>query len=352
MVDYHGVSRDLEEALSTFDWADVQDTMRKLDEAPALVIKAAAVRAESHFEGRDLSDTWACVAVFAPDATTEGNYKADLFERFNADYRQFSRLMDRFLPDPRALPYVDRLARLTEIRAYARAQFLRENADVDWTEIGSKVKRLVDERIGTEVRTLMKPVSILDSDFDQKVAGPPHDEARASIMEHAIRAQIHERLAENPVFFERLSAQLSRIIQDLRNRVIDSAEACRRLAALNHQVKSEADIAAEHGLSPVSFAIYELLTGRLEKMLARSVREERAPYRSTFDEETKRVARQVESVIVRHSGVVDWQSNEEVKRLMRRDIKRELRPTGDYTEDYLEELASRIVELALKRSGR
>ena len=352
VVDYHGVSRDLEEALSTFDWADVQDTMREMDEDPASVIEAAAVRGESHFKGRGLSDTWACVAVFAPDATTEGNYKADLFERFNADYRQFSRLMDRFLPDPRALPYVDRLARLTEIRAYARAQFLRENADVDWTEIGAKVKKLVDERIGAEVRTLMKPVSILDSDFDQKVAGLPHDEARASIMEHAIRAQIHQRLAENPVFFERLSAQLSRIIQDLRNRVIDSAEACRRLANVNHQVKSEADIAAEHGLSPVSFAIYELIEGRPEESPATSVREERAPYRTTLDEETKRVARQVESVVVRHSGVVDWQSNEDVKRLMRRDIKRDLRPTGDYTENQLEELASRIVELALRRSGR
>ena len=214
------------------------------------------------------------------------------------------------------------------------------------------MKRLVDERIGAEVRPLMKPVSILDNDFGQKVAGLPHDEARASIMEHAIRAQIHERLAENPVFFERLSAQLSRIIQDLRNRVIDSAEACRRLAALNHQVKSEAVIAAEHGLSPVSFAIYELIEGRPAEVLAASVREERAPYRTAFDEETKRVARQVESVVVRHSGVVDWQSNEEVKRLMRRDIKRELRPTGEYTEDQLEELASRIVELALRRSGR
>ena len=352
VVDYHGVSRDLEEALSTFDWPDVQDTMRELDENPASVIDAAAIRAESHFKGQDLGDTWACVAIFAPDAATEGDFKADVFERFNADYRQFSRLMDRFLPDQRALPYVERLARLTEVRAYARAQFLRENADVDWTEIGAKVKRLVDERIGAEVRTLMKPVSILDSDFDQKVAGLPHDEARASIMEHAIRAQIHERLADNPVFFERLSAQLSRIIQDLRNRVIDSAEACRRLEALNHQVKSEADIAAEHGLSPVSFAIYELIEGLPEEVTGTSSREERPMYRTTFDEETKRVARQVESVVVRHSGVVDWQSNEEVKRLMRRDIMRDLRPTGDYTEEQLEQLASRIVELALRRSGR
>ena len=49
VVDYHGVSRDLEDALSTFDWPDVQDTMRETDEDPSVVIEAAAVQAESHF---------------------------------------------------------------------------------------------------------------------------------------------------------------------------------------------------------------------------------------------------------------------------------------------------------------
>ena len=353
VVDYHGVSRDLEEALSTFDWPDVRDTMRELDEEPAPVIDAAAIQAESHFVGRNLSDTWECVAVFAPDANTEGSYKADLFERFSADYRVFSRLMDRFLPDPRALDYTDRLARLTEIRAYVRAHFLRENADVDWTEIGAKVKRLVDERISAQVRELMRPVSILDQDFEQKIASLPHDEARASVMEHAIRTQIHEGLTANPAFFEKLSEQLARIIQDLRSRLIDSAEACRRYAAIRQMIRSEAEIAAEHGLTPVSFAIYELLDGRPEETdSSTQVREEPAPYGTQFDEQTKDVALKVESVIVHHSVVVDWQSNEEIKRLMRRDIKRELRPTGDFTEEQLEELANRIVELAQRRSER
>ena len=353
VVDYHGVSRDLEEALSTFDWPDVQDTMREMDEDPAPVIEAAVAQAESHFKSRDLGDTWACVSIFAPDASTEGNFKADLFERFNADYRRFSLLMDRFLPDPRALDYTDRLARLTEIRAYVRAQFLREDADADWTEIEAKVKRLVDERISAQVRELMRPVSILDQDFEQKIAALPHDEARASIMEHAIRAQIHDRLADNPVFFEKLSAQLSRIIEDLRNRLIDSAEACRRLALLRHHAQSEADIAAEHGLSPVSFAIYELLAGRSDEPATDSaIGEEQTPYRAHFDEGIKRVARSVESVVNRHNAVVDWQSNLEVLREMRRDIKRELRPTDGYTEEQLEELANRIVDLARRRSGR
>ena len=352
VVDYHGVSRDLEEALSTFDWPDVQNTMQELEEDPALVIEAAAVQAESHFGGHDLSDTWACVGIFTADANTDGDFKADLFEKFNADYRQFSGLMDRFLPDPRALDYTDRLARLTEIRAYVRAHFLGEDASVDWTEIGAKVKRLVDERISASVRELMRPVSILDQDFDQKIASLPHDEARASLMEHAIRAQIHEGLAANPAFYEKLSEQLARIIQDLRNRVIDSAEACKRFSVVLRVIKSEAEIAAKHGLSPVSFAIYELLDEDPTKVSPGSVGEEEAHYRTHFDEETKNVARKVESIIAPRTGVVDWQSNDEIKRLMRRDIKRALRYTNDFTEEHLDVLVGRIVALAIRRSSQ
>ncbi len=347
VVDYHGVSRDLEQALSNFDWADVQDSMREIEEDPGPLMEAAAVQAESHFKGRNLGDTWACVAVFAPDANTEGNYKADLFELFNADYRRFSRLMDRFLPDPRALAYADRLARLTEIRAYTRGQFIREDADVDWTEIGAKVKKLVDERISAQAREMMKPLSILDQDFEQKIASLPHDEARASVMEHAIRAQIHERLAENPVFYERLSERLARIIQDLRNRLIETTDACRRMAALRQDVQRMADIAAQHGMTTESFAIYQLPdefpAGQTSQFRAG---EEQRGYRTEIDEETKRVSQEVEKVISQHRDVIDWQSNLDVQREMRRDIKRELRPTGEYTEEQLDELANRIVELA------
>ena len=51
----------------------------------------------------------------------------------------------------------------------------------------------------------MTPVSVLDQDFEEKIADLPNDEARASVMEHAIRAQIHERMAGNPVYYEKLS---------------------------------------------------------------------------------------------------------------------------------------------------
>ena len=354
VVDYHGVSRSLEEALASFDWPDVQESMKEMEEDPGPVIEAAAVQAESHFKGRDLSNTWACVALFAPDASTEGSFKADLFQRFDYDYRSFSHLMDRYLPDPAALDYIDRLSRLTEIRAYARAQFLREDANLDWTAVGAKVKKLIDDRIGTEVRKLMSPVSVLDQDFDEKIADLPNDEARASIMEHAIRAQIHERIAGNPVYFEKLSTQLDRIIQDLRNQVIDAAEACRRQLALRKQVRSEADVASKHGLTPVAFAIYEMLESveSREAATAGVLQEEQASYRTHFDEGLKSVALNVETQLNKHLEIVDWQANDEVQRIMRRDIKRQLYSTEAFSEPQIENLAVRIVELVGWRSGR
>ena len=250
--------------------------------------------------------------------------------------------MDRILPDPRALPYADRLARLTEIRAYTRAQYLRENANLDWTDIGAKVKKLIDDRIDADVRKLMEPVSVLDEDFEEKVASLPHDEARASVMEHAIRAYINTRLADNPAFFEKLSEQLERIIRDLRDHVIDSAEAMRQADLLKRQLHTEEDVAAEHGLSPVSFAIFELIRTRDG---------DTAPG-AWSEQDVKGAALALEGVIKQHAGVVEWQSNPDVQRLMRRDIKRKLRPSGgDYTEVQLDELANQIVELAQRRGG-
>ena len=68
-------------------------------------------------------------------------------------------------------------------------------------------------------------------------------------MEHAIRAHINTRLPDNPVFFEKLSEKLERIIQDLRNHLIDAAEAAQREAAVKRQFHAEDDDATEHGLS-------------------------------------------------------------------------------------------------------
>ena len=354
IVDYNGVSRELEAALAIFDHGDVEDALRALPEDPGPALLAAADRAESHFRGLDLDDAWACVHRFAADRGTEGDFKADAYELFDRDYREFSTLMDRFLPDPAALAYLDRLAWLTGIRALVRAQFLRERADIDWTAVGAKVKQLLDSRIDATVRELMKPVSILDGNFDETIARLPHDEARASVMEHALRAQINERIDENPAFYERLSVALERIIRELRERVIDAATAFEQMRALQERISREQAIASKHGLTPVSFAVYGILAGDSSNGARASdtpagIAEEPGEYRVELDEGLGNVARDIEATLEQHRSVIDWHDNLDVQREMRRDIKRLLRDTRRYEEDVLDELVRQVVEVARRR---
>ena len=342
VVDYHGVSQNLEAALAGFDWEDVQGSMIRLEQGRAAeeLIEEAAARAESHFRACGLDDLWACVAVFAPDRDTEGHFKIDLYQRFNQDYRRFSALMDRFLPDEGALRFLGRLRRLTEIRSCVRAQYLREDAQLDWTDIGAKAKKLIDDHVSAAVGELMKPLSILDREFDRKVSAVADDRARASLMEHSVRAVINRRRGDNPVFYEKLSEQLRRIIEALRQGTLDNLEACRRIGMLGEQVRGEEDQAARMGLTPRSFAVYNLLLGEADGSEGGEI-----------DKEASALAERVDAALDGHTGLIDWENNPEVHREMRRDAKRVLREAGcGYTQGELDKLSHQIVEIAKRRT--
>jgi type I restriction enzyme R subunit len=237
-----------------------------------------------------------------------------------------------------------------------RAQFLRENADVDWSGVSMKVKQLLDSRIDAEVRELMKPVSILDANFQEKISQLPHDEARASVMEHAIRAQIKERIAENPVFYEKLSQQLQRIIDEMKQRLIDAAEACRRMMQLKQDALGEAQAAADQGLTELSFALYELLEQTTQGKPAEDselrVGEEQPVYRTVFNDALKARALKIEEIMRRGQSIIDWYVNEDVQREMRRDIKRELRELDGLSEEDVEDLARSMVNIARRKAAR
>ena len=158
------------------------------------------------------------------------------------------------------------------------------------------------------------------------------------------------------MFYERLSEALKRIIRELRAKLIDAAEGCKRLAALRDQITQEEAIATEHGLTPVSFAVYGLLAGKGAGAGGptdgyREVAEDVADYDTEFDSSLTGVARTIEDVIHEHRAIIDWRENLDVQREMRRDIKRRLREAKRYGEDELDELVRQVVEVARRRLG-
>lgn len=66
------------------------------------------------------------------------------------------------------------------------------------------------------------------------------------------------------------------------------------------------------------------------------------------DANMRDVALRVEEVLFGHT-VIEWQTNEDVQRQMRRDVKGSLRSTGLYDEAQMDELANLIVQVAKSR---
>ncbi|MXV91569.1 MAG: DUF3387 domain-containing protein, partial [Acidimicrobiia bacterium] len=166
-------------------------------------------------------------------------------------------------------------------------------------------------------------------------------------------AQINERVAENPALYERLSEALARIIGELRAKVIDAAEGCKRMAALREQVTKEEMFAADQGLSPMSYAVYGLLDrkrveGGEPSGYSHAASEHMELRPADIDAKVKEMALDIEEMVQRLQSLIDWHENLESQREVRRDIKRRLR-AGSYDEGEVEELARQVMEMARKR---
>lgn len=111
-------------------------------------------------------------------------------------------------------------------------------------------------------------------------------------------------------------------------------------------------LAAAHGLTPLSFAVCGLLAGRAPEGGGRPTEPARAAgggAEAEFDSELTGAAREIDAVILEHRSLIDGHENLDVRREMRRDIKRLLRGTRRYGEGELDDPVRQVVEVARRR---
>ena len=342
VVDYWGVSTQLDEALAIFSTTDVKGALApREDELPRLESRhAAAMRI---FESvKDRGDLDACVRFLEPE---------DVRAAFDLAFRRFSHSMDVLLPNPKALRYRGDLIRLGKIRGAARARYRDDRLDL--TGCGEKVRQLIAGAVVADgIEILVKEVRISSPEFDEKMEALKTDRAKASEMEHAIRHEVSVRVDENPEYYESLRERLEAIIKGRREERIDAAQQLALLNSLREDLKGERAQAEESGLSPRAFAICNVLQRH-----QRQVGEERAVLgigASTSGlsaTSTERdLASELDLAIAPFTGVVDWQQKDDEQRRMRREIKRRLRKRGYGDDRAIETLAIEIVDIAKART--
>ena len=215
VVDYAGVSRHLDAALSAYDDEDLAETKTFLrdDDVPRLRHAHQSVRQflDLHRIGplTDAAELDKLLIVVADPR---------LRVEFDGLLGEFFRYLDRVLPRPAALGYED------DAGAYGLAQYrvrrcFREtrSGSLDPYTFGAKVRYLLDQHIRVSgIVQFIPPVEITAADFRERVAALASPRVRALEMEHALRRHITERTSSDRAYYERFSERLERILAELR----------------------------------------------------------------------------------------------------------------------------------------
>lgn len=207
VVDYFGLAHHLKEALNVYADEDVDGALQSLkDEIP--VLRDRHLRVADLFRSRgidSLADREACVEALADER---------LRAEFAVKLKSFLDTLDVVLPRPEGLPFVPDAKKLAFI--YARARNRYRDTPMLGKDVGAKVRKLIDDHVvSMGVDPKIPPVSLTDADFGTKLSREPNDRAKASEMEHAIRAHIREHLDQDPVAYRKLSERLRELLGKL-----------------------------------------------------------------------------------------------------------------------------------------
>lgn len=202
IVDYFGLTDYLADALKVFSSTDVQGALKDLkDEIPKL--QAAHTRVKQHLKGQDLQDIDACIAALEDELKRQ---------QFEADFRTFSKQVEIVLPDPAANPFLGDLKALGKVVIGCRNRYRDEQLDI--VGCGEKVRALIEEHVrATGVDPRVPPTKLFDVEFEQVLAAQTNDRAKASEVEHAIKAHLKVKLDDDPEYYQSLALRLEEIIQ-------------------------------------------------------------------------------------------------------------------------------------------
>jgi type I restriction enzyme R subunit len=261
IVDYYGLTDYLADALKVFSSTDVQGALKNLkDEIPKL--QAAHTRVKQHLKGLNLQGIDACVAALEDELKRQ---------QFEADFRTFSKQVEIVLPDPAASPFLGDLKALGKVVIGCRNRYRDEQLNI--VGCGEKVRALIEEHVrATGVDPRVPPTKLFDVEFEQVLAAQTNDRAKASEVEHAIKAHLKVKLDDDPEYYQSLALRLEEIIQKCKQKW---QELVQQLLLFRDGMEREKTQQNENlGLSEVEGPFYRSLMAEITKASGDSTMDE------------------------------------------------------------------------------
>jgi type I restriction enzyme, R subunit len=212
VVDYVGVGHHLKKALDNYDEREQKEVLDALsfpeEELAELKAAHAAIMGLLNRHGlTDLTDHDAFFDLF---------YDEDIRFDFMLAFKKLTRCLNLVFPARQALDYMPDYNALNEINVLACKHF--RDGRLSMKGIPPKLRSITDaylESKGIDVR--IKPISILDQDFEKQVGMRNRNKTKAAEVEHAIRHHLDVELEDDPELKASFAEALTKIFEEFRD---------------------------------------------------------------------------------------------------------------------------------------
>lgn len=212
VVDYVGVGHHLEKALKDYEEREQKEITDALSfpEEEIRQLEAdhrAIMEMLTQHRLTDLNDVDAFFDLF---------YDEDIRFEFILAFKKFTRSLNLVFPAKEALSFMSDHQALTNINMQAAAHF--RDGRISMKGIPAKLRAITDAYlISRGIDLKIKPISILDEDFERQVNQRDRTRTKAAAVEHAIRHHIDIGLDDDPELQASLAAALAEIFQQFKD---------------------------------------------------------------------------------------------------------------------------------------
>lgn len=328
IVDYSGITKELQKALEMFEEQDVEGALDPIDELLD-ELKQRHLDVLAYFQGIDRNDNDQILQQFEP---------ADLREKFEYDFKMFSKVLDAVMPAKEVDPYIEDFKFASKARQLIRTYY--EGVKPSTKPYAKKIQKLIDDHIRSlHISELISPMEITYENFlafvKKKVKS---DRARTALIKNKAIMVIEEFKSNNPAYYERLRERLEKIIQEEYERRKKNADYFTNpelYEEIYNQAISEEEerkkVFGDYEATPLEFSIY----GELNQI---------KKDRNVAIDLTKELF----SKLKPETEIVGWKNKTSTEKNMKAILYDTL-SDAEFQEDKIEELTDKIITLAKNR---
>lgn len=212
IVDYVGIGHHLKAALDSYAEKEAQEILDELKDLGTLVAELKQAHAKVwtvlHEGGiTDFSDADAFFDLF---------YDEDIRFKYILAFRELSKAFDNLLPRKEALEFLPDYLNFVSVNEQASRHL--NDSRLSMRGIPDKLRAIADQHLQSQgIEVKVKPISILDDEFQKEVGARTRAKTKAAQVEHAIRHFIDSNLADDPELFASFAAQLEEILKNFKD---------------------------------------------------------------------------------------------------------------------------------------